>query len=116
MGLRGHPGVHRRYPANLSVPYPEGHCWAVLGLDLEGVLGAEEEPGYQELGGCSRLCGKEWISLRDCCGRHLQEECTLLGERPTTAMHHGGQQGGCGDYQLGTGQMGGTYKPRGAMG
>lgn len=55
-GVRGHTPE----PIPSALPYLEGRCWAVLGLDLEGVLGEGEEPGHQGLEGCSQLCGKEW--------------------------------------------------------
>lgn len=53
--------THSQQPANLSVPYLGGHCRAVLGLDLEGVLGAGREPEHQGLEGCSQLCRKVGI-------------------------------------------------------
>lgn len=51
---------HSQHPANLSVPYLGGRCRAVLGLGLEGVLGARREPEHQGLEGCSQLCRKQW--------------------------------------------------------
>lgn len=48
--------THSQHPANLCVPYLGGCCRAVLGLDLEGVLGAGREPEHQGLEGCSQLC------------------------------------------------------------